>query len=102
VIPDWVVAVLVVAATAAVAVAVLVRAARPWDLGDVSSGRVDPERVQREALRQDREDLEFAAIERYYATGEHDVLPEVDDLWRETAYAYLERMWALPAKERAS
>jgi hypothetical protein len=97
---DWVVGVFIVVATAAVAVAVLVRA-RPADLGDVASGRVDPERVQRDALRRDREDLEREVFDQC-ATGEHDVLPEVDDLWREVALDYLERIWALPAEERAS
>jgi hypothetical protein len=106
VIPDWIVAVRVAVATVAVAVAVLVRA-RSVDLGDVASGRVDPERVQREALRRDREDLERDALGEHFAAAaailqpDHEVLPDKDDSWREVALDYLERMWALPAKERA-
>jgi hypothetical protein len=29
----------------------------------------------------------------------HDVLPEVDDLWREVAAGYLERMWSEPTRD---
>jgi hypothetical protein len=102
----WVVAVCVAVATVAVAVAVLVRA-RPVGLGDAASGRVDPERVQREALRQDREDVERDALGEHFAAAaailqpDHEVLPDKDDFWREVALDYLERMWALPAAERA-
>lgn len=56
-----------------------------------------------DALAAAERDMEFARAKVIAArTGEHDVLPEVDDMWREVARDYLERIWDMPARERAS
>jgi hypothetical protein len=70
VIADWVVAVFVTVATVAVAAAVLVRAARPWDLGDVAAGRIAARPVPVADI--------YAALDEHFRTAAALLQPDAD------------------------
>jgi hypothetical protein len=86
----------IVVATAAVAVAVLVRGRRRADLSDVLAGRIAAHPVPVEDI--------YDGLGLYIdtLTGGHDRYPFMSDGTRRDVIGWLDQSWALPARERTS